>query len=70
MDQFNHNSHKIINIQQNFNTLHLASFQCDGSGKMYPDPETQCQVIVFNANTYTHNDNLMISKEHNIIIIL
>ncbi|XP_060876630.1 uncharacterized protein LOC132949658 [Metopolophium dirhodum] len=45
VDQFNHNVNQIINVQSNVENVHMTSFVCDRSGKMYPDPETQCQVF-------------------------
>lgn len=44
VEQFNHNVNQIINVQSNVKNVHLTNFVCDRSGKMYPDPDTQCQV--------------------------
>lgn len=54
IDPFRHNANKIINVQQNFNNVDLKGFVCDRSGKMYPDPETQCQVIYINLILWTY----------------
>ncbi|XP_025404951.1 uncharacterized protein LOC112679381 isoform X2 [Sipha flava] len=45
IDQFNQNINNVIHFQQNFNAVQLTRFACDRSGKMYPDPETQCQIF-------------------------
>ncbi|CAH1725016.1 unnamed protein product [Aphis gossypii] len=46
INQFNHNVNQIIDVQSNVNNIHLTSFLCDRSGKIYPDPETQCQSLI------------------------
>jgi len=48
IDQFNHNVNQIIDVQSDVNNMHLTGFVCDRSGKIYPDPETQCQVNSYN----------------------
>ncbi|XP_050427115.1 uncharacterized protein LOC126837308 isoform X2 [Adelges cooleyi] len=35
----------IVQPKPQFNNIHLTNFVCDGSGRMYPDPEAQCQVF-------------------------
>ncbi|XP_025195420.1 uncharacterized protein LOC112594691 [Melanaphis sacchari] len=45
VNQFNHNINQIIDVQSDVNKIHLTGFVCDRSGKIYPDPKTQCQVF-------------------------
>ncbi|XP_060875418.1 uncharacterized protein LOC132948790 [Metopolophium dirhodum] len=44
VDTFN-NANKIMNFQQNYNTIPLTSSACGRPGRIYPDPETQCQAF-------------------------
>ncbi|CAH1725018.1 unnamed protein product [Aphis gossypii] len=39
------NANKIMDFQQNDNIIPMASVECGRPGRIYPDPETQCQAF-------------------------
>lgn len=40
----NNNNNNILEDKQPLNKILETNFVCDNSGKLYPDPETQCRV--------------------------